>query len=198
MDLTLYGRQEPWEDSPEGWPKKPMGWWRRDGRPVAQWLRTDEPAPVTGTTTSADGTEIAWTRQGSGPDLVMIHCVATSRERTPQPTLPDALAEHFTVWTYDRRGTGASGDGGEYAVEREIEDLAAMVGLASGPVTVYGFSSGATLALLAAAGGVRIDPREAEVDEPLAHLATLVFAAEAEQTPSWAADSLAWLRAAPH
>ncbi len=50
----------------------------------------------------------------------------------------------------------------------------------------------------AAAGGVRIDPREAEVDEPLAHLATLVFAAEAEQTPSWAADSLAWLRAAPH
>ena len=157
LDRTTYGRQEPWEDSPEGWPKKPMGWWRRDGRPVAQWLRTDEPAPVTGTTTSADGTEIAWTRQGSGPDLVMIHCVATSRERTPQPTLPDALAEHFTVWTYDRRGTGASGDGGEYAVEREIEDLAAMVGLASGPVTVYGFSSGATLALLAAAGGVRID-----------------------------------------
>lgn len=50
----------------------------------------------------------------------------------------------------------------------------------------------------AAADGVRIDPRETEVDEPLAHLATLVFAAEAEQTPSWAADSLAWLAAAPH
>ena len=42
LDRTAYGRQEPWEDSPAGWPKHPMGWWRRDGRPIAQWLRTDQ------------------------------------------------------------------------------------------------------------------------------------------------------------
>lgn len=43
LDRTILGRQEPWEDSPDGWPQQPMGWWRRDGRPVAQWLRTDQP-----------------------------------------------------------------------------------------------------------------------------------------------------------
>lgn len=47
LDRTVFGRQEPWEDSPDGWPRGPMGWWRRDGRPVAQWLRTDEPVPGT-------------------------------------------------------------------------------------------------------------------------------------------------------
>lgn len=45
LDRTPFGRQEPWEDSPEGWPRTPTGWWRRDGRPVAQWLRTSEPVP---------------------------------------------------------------------------------------------------------------------------------------------------------
>lgn len=44
LDRTAYGRQEPWEDSPEGWPQHPMGWWRRDGRPIAQWLRIDDAA----------------------------------------------------------------------------------------------------------------------------------------------------------
>jgi predicted dithiol-disulfide oxidoreductase (DUF899 family) len=45
LDLTVYGRRETWEDSPDGWPQDPTGtWWRRDGRPVAQWLRTSEPA----------------------------------------------------------------------------------------------------------------------------------------------------------
>ncbi len=113
------------------------------------------PAVSHGTVTSADGTRLAWSRQGSGPDLVMVHCVAVSRRTTPQPTLPEALAEHFTVWTYDRRGTGESETTPPYAVERELEDLTAIISLAEGrPVIGYGFSSGATLLLLAALAGV--------------------------------------------
>lgn len=109
-----------------------------------------------GTTISTDGTRIAWSSQGAGPPLVIVHCVATSRESSPQPTLPDALAEHFTVYTYDRRGTGQSDSTEPYAVEREFEDLTAIIDLTNGPIDVYGFSSGATLALLAAAAGVPI------------------------------------------
>lgn len=122
---------------------------------------------TTGTTRSADGTEIAWTRQGAGPDLVMVHCVGVSRATTPQPTLPHALAAHFTVWSYDRRGKGRSGNTPPYAVEREFDDLAAVIALAEGsPVTVYGFSSGATLALLAADAGVPM-ARLALLEPPL-------------------------------
>lgn len=122
--------------------------------------------PQHGTVRSTDGTEIAYTRQGSGPALVMVHCVSTSRARTPQATLPAALAEHFTVLTYDRRGTGQSGAGAPYAVEREFDDLRAVLALAEGPATVYGFSSGATLALLAAGAGVPIE-RLALLEPPL-------------------------------
>lgn len=111
---------------------------------------------TTGTIASIDGTEIAWTREGSGPPLVMIHCVAVSRKTTPQPTLPAALAEYFTVHTYDRGGKRESINTWPYVVEREFEDMAAIIGLADSPVHMYGFSSGATLALLAAEAGVPI------------------------------------------
>ncbi|MEZ5087624.1 MAG: alpha/beta hydrolase [Tessaracoccus sp.] len=110
-----------------------------------------------GVVESADGTPIVWSRSGSGPDLVMVHCVGVSRATTPQPTLVDALSTRFTVWTYDRRGKGESGNAEHYDVQRELEDLAAIIGLAAGPVTVYGFSSGATLALIAAEAGVPIE-----------------------------------------
>lgn len=112
--------------------------------------------PIHGTLTSADGTSIGWTRYGAGPALVMIHCVAVSRATTPQPTLPAALADHFTVWTYDRRGTGDSPFTGDYVTQQEFEDLAAIIEAAGGSAIVYGFSSGATLALLAAEAGARI------------------------------------------
>lgn len=115
---------------------------------------------------SADGTPIAWSRTGTGPDLVMVHCVGVSRVTTPQPTLADALAERFTVWTYDRRGKGESGDTAPYDVQREVEDLAGVIDLADGPVTVYGFSSGATLSLVAAAAGAPIE-RLALLEPPL-------------------------------
>ena len=118
------------------------------------------------TVTSAAGTEIAWSSQGSGSPLIMVHCVATSRAATPQTTLPSVLAEHFTVFTYDRRGTGRSSNTQPYAVEREFEDLTAIIDLAGRPADVYGFSSGATLAMLAAIGGVAIR-RLALLEPPL-------------------------------
>lgn len=122
---------------------------------------------ATGVVRSTDGTQIAWSRMGSGPELVMVHCVGVSRATTPQPTLPDELAQHFTVWSYDRRGKGESGNTAPYAVEREFEDLAAVIELAEGrPVTGYGFSSGATLALLAARAGVSLE-RLALLEPPL-------------------------------
>lgn len=119
-----------------------------------------------GIVTSADGTEIAWSREGSGPALIMVHCVGVSQATTPQPTLPAALAEDFTVYSYDRRGKGKSGNTPPYAVEREFEDLAAVITLAEGPADVYGFSSGATLALLAAEAGLPIR-RLALLEPPL-------------------------------
>lgn len=125
-----------------------------------------ETVAPSGVVTSPDGTPIAWSRAGSGPDLVMVHCVGVSRATTPQPTLATALAEHFTVWTYDRRGKGESGDAEVYDVQREVEDLAAVIGLASSPVTLYGFSSGATLSLIAAHAGAPIG-RLALLEPPL-------------------------------
>lgn len=122
-----------------------------------QTAQTSGPS-TSGTTTSADGTELAWSRAGSGPDLLIVDCVGVDRTTTPQPGLPAALAEHFTVWTFDRRGKGDSGNTAPYAVEREFEDITAMIDLAEGrPVIGYGFSSGATLLLLAASAGVRLD-----------------------------------------
>jgi pimeloyl-ACP methyl ester carboxylesterase len=104
------------------------------------------------TTTSADGTTIAYDRYGEGPPLVMVAGAFNARGTTAP--LAAALQDRFTVLNPDRRGRGDSGDTAPYAVEREIEDLAALVGAAGGAAAVFGFSSGATLALRAAAHGV--------------------------------------------
>jgi len=71
--------------------------------------------------------------------------------------ISDALAEHFEVFNYDRRGRGDSGDTVPYSVEREIEDLRALIDEAGGRAHLYGHSSGAVLALRAAAAGVPVD-----------------------------------------
>jgi len=106
--------------------------------------------PQHGTTTSADGTTIAWTLRGSGPVLVLVEPVMMHRGLTAFADLAPALAEQATVVTYDRRGKGESGDAEAYEPDREVEDLAALVAEHGGSARLYGFSSGATLALLAA------------------------------------------------
>jgi pimeloyl-ACP methyl ester carboxylesterase len=101
----------------------------------------------TSTVLSHDGTPIAFGRAGQGPPLVLVDGALVSRATAPSRKLAPLLAGQFTVYTYDRRGRGGSGDTAPYAVEREIEDLAAVIGAAGGAACVYGESSGATLAL---------------------------------------------------
>jgi pimeloyl-ACP methyl ester carboxylesterase len=109
---------------------------------------------ATGTVTSADGTPIAYERIGAGLPLILV--VGAFNDVTKGAPLAAALADRFTVLTYDRRGRGKSGNVLPYAVEREIEDLGALVELAGGKAAVLGYSSGAVLALRAAAAGVPI------------------------------------------
>jgi pimeloyl-ACP methyl ester carboxylesterase len=106
------------------------------------------------TTTSADGTTIAYDRYGDGPPIVLVAGAFNTRSTTDP--LARALQERFSAYNVDRRGRGNSGDTQPYAVEREIEDLAAVVAQAGGSAAVFGYSSGATLALKAAAHGAGI------------------------------------------
>ncbi len=105
---------------------------------------------MTSTTVSADGTAIAYTRQGQGPALIFVDGALCSRTFGPHPTLAQVMASDFTVYTYDRRGRGESTDTLPYAVEREVEDLAAVIEAAGGEAFLSGHSSGALLALHAA------------------------------------------------
>ena len=103
---------------------------------------------------SKDGTPIAFDRLGEGPPVIVV-CGAMCDRALMRPTAEE-LAKHFTVFNYDRRGRGDSGDTTPYAVEREIEDLGALVAEAGGTASVYGHSSGAGLVLHAAAHGLPI------------------------------------------
>lgn len=105
---------------------------------------------------SNDGTSIAYERAGSGPALILVDGALCSRAFGPMPKLVPLLAPHFTVYTYDRRGRGDSADSASYRVERELEDLAALVRVAGGSAYAFGASSGGALVLHAAASGVPI------------------------------------------
>ena len=106
------------------------------------------------TTISRDGTIIAYTKTGSGPALIIVDGAFCYRENGPATGLASRLAQHFTVFTYDRRGRGQSGDTAPYAVEREIDDLRALAREAGGTPFVLGISSGGALTLQAVANGV--------------------------------------------
>ena len=107
--------------------------------------------------TSPDGTILVYDRIGQGPALVLVDGAFCSRGFGPAPKLAPLLADQFTVFAYDRRGRGDSGDTAPYAIEREIEDLETVISAAGGSASVAGFSSGAILALMAAAAGAPID-----------------------------------------
>jgi pimeloyl-ACP methyl ester carboxylesterase len=100
------------------------------------------------TTRSKDGTTIAFDQAGNGPALILIGGALSNRAAAV--TLMPRLASHFTVFAFDRRGRGDSGDTSPYAVEREIEDIAALISEAGGSASLFGHSSGAVLALEAA------------------------------------------------
>jgi pimeloyl-ACP methyl ester carboxylesterase len=102
------------------------------------------------TVRSADGTTIAYTRAGQGPPLILVDGALCSRSFGPMPKLAEQLTPHFTVYTYDRRGRGESGDNPPYEPGREVEDLEALTALAGDAVYLHGTSSGAVLALEAA------------------------------------------------
>jgi pimeloyl-ACP methyl ester carboxylesterase len=109
-----------------------------------------------GQVVSKDGTVIAYDQVGRGPPVVLIVGALCSRALGPSVKLAPMLAPHFTVFTYDRRGRGGSGDRPPYDVAREVEDLEALIERAGGSVSVFGHSSGAVLALRAAERGLSI------------------------------------------
>jgi pimeloyl-ACP methyl ester carboxylesterase len=104
------------------------------------------------TVTSPDGTTISYDQSGEGPPLILVGAAFNDRQTTAP--LATALAPHFTAVSYDRRGRGDSTDTAPYAVEREVEDLGSVVGALGGSAFVFGHSSGAALALEAAASGL--------------------------------------------
>lgn len=145
------------------------------------------------TTTSGDGTPIAFERTGSGPPLVLVHGMAGNHERWDLFEVRSMLAEHATVYAMDRRGHGESGDAEEYALEREFEDVAAVVETIDDPVTLFGHSFGGLCAMEAALRTDNLDalvayepagPREMThryAEEKYRELAALVDAGENER-----------------
>lgn len=108
------------------------------------------------TVTSKDGVTIAFDVAGEGPAIILVDGAMATRTAGAMTPLVPFLASHFTVYTYDRRGRGDSTDTAPYAIEREIEDLDALITKAGGSAFVYGISSGAALALEAARRGLAI------------------------------------------
>ena len=105
---------------------------------------------------SRDGTAIAYDQTGAGPAVIMVGGAFSFRAYAGNVRLAGLLARRFSVINYDRRGRGDSGDTAPYSVAREVEDLAALIEAAGGSAFVYGMSSGAALALEAAASGLNI------------------------------------------
>ena len=105
------------------------------------------------TTRSADGTLIAFEKQGQGPPLLLVDGALCHRGFGPMKEIAALLNKDFTVYIYDRRGRGESGDTAPWALDREVEDIEALLREAGGSAFVMGLSSGAALSLEAARRG---------------------------------------------
>src|SRR5438876_10220057 len=105
---------------------------------------------ITSKVNSKDGTRIVYDKIGHGPAVILVAGAMCSRSFWSGPELAKLLARSFTVYNYDRRGRGDSGDTRPYAVAREIEDIEALIDEAGGSAYLYGHSSGAALAMEAA------------------------------------------------
>lgn len=127
--------------------------------------------------TSKDGTQIAYDRQGTGPALILVDGALCYRSFGPMPGLAQLLAPHFTVYYYDRRGRGDSRDTKPYAVEREVEDIEALIDAAGESAYICGLSSGAALALKSAIKLNGKIKKLAMYEAP--------YAADAEAQPAW-------------
>ena len=108
------------------------------------------------TTRSADGTLIAFETLGQGPPLLLVDGALCHRGFGPMKEIAGLLKDHFTVYIYDRRGRGESGDTAPWALDREVEDIEALLREAGGSAFVMGLSSGAALSLEAARRGAPI------------------------------------------
>jgi pimeloyl-ACP methyl ester carboxylesterase len=168
------------------------------------------------TVTSNDGTTIAFDQSGAGPAVILVGGALSDRAGAAQ--VAALLAQHYTAINFDRRGRGDSGDTQPYAVEREVEDIAALINAVGGSACVFGGSSGAALALEAANRGLPItklalyeppfivdDARKPIPEGYVAHLGELAtsrrrgeaveyFLANAVEVPS---EALAQMRQAP-
>ncbi len=102
------------------------------------------------TVTSVDGTKITYDKEGQGEPLILVDGALCTRSSGSKPALVKLLADRFEVYSYDRRGRGDSGDTKPYSVQREIEDIQALIHEAGTATHLYGHSSGAALALEAA------------------------------------------------
>ncbi len=118
--------------------------------------RNSEVMGTNGVALSSDGTRIAFTRVGSGPVVIIVDGAFCFRKNGPSAALAKEFAKHFTVYYYDRRGRGESGDSGSYTIQREVDDLQSVINSAGETPYVLGISSGAGLALQAASSGVRM------------------------------------------
>jgi pimeloyl-ACP methyl ester carboxylesterase len=109
------------------------------------------------TVTSADGTQIAYDRYGEGPAVILVGGALSYRKFKKFDQIATALSEHCTVINYDRRGRGDSGEAGPASVEREVEDIAALIELVGGRASLWGWSSGGAVALRAAAADIGVE-----------------------------------------
>jgi pimeloyl-ACP methyl ester carboxylesterase len=147
-------------------------------------------------TTSADGTRIAFDRRGEGTPLIVVGGAWNTRQSAA--ALAEQLAGSFAVYTYDRRGRGDSGDTPPYAVEREIEDLQAVIEATGGSAALFGHSSGGALALEATARSVSVsrlamyeppyivdDSRPPLAADYIEHLEELVTASKRREVVSY-------------